>query len=151
MNIIAVMQGNDILRALSKIHDRLEKAVDVSLNNVSQKIVDEAKLTTAFKGNSSTGLRQAIKFIDNGSLAKTVIADKWYAYYVEFGNNQKGPYIYPVRAKALRFYYNGQIMFRKWVRSHGPLPFLYPAYQKVRPEIVPEINRVLSNLVKGAK
>ena len=151
MRFLIIPEIEDFTKSLNKIYEGLEKSVDSSLNDISQQIVDDAKKTTVFKGNSPGGLRQNIKFINNGSLAKTVIADKDYAYYVEFGNNQKGPYIYPVKAKALRFYINGEVVFRKRVRSHGSMPFLRPAYEKIKPNINHIINTHIISMIKGSK
>lgn len=149
MNVIAIMKPNETLAALNKLIERIEPAVNIGLDAAAEKISAEAKKTTAFKGDSPNGLRKAIKVIRNGSLERTVLADKDYAYYVEFGNNQKGPYIYPVRAKALHFFINGQEFFCKRVRSHGPLPFMRPAYENIKPDIIPTINEVLTRVIKG--
>ena len=97
----------------------MDEIADVAKNN--------ARATTLFKGSPDGGLRAAIRIIANGSLSRTVLADKDYAGYVEYGNNQRGPYIYPVKAKALHFFVNGTEVFAKRVRSHGPLPFFEQA------------------------
>lgn len=55
---------------------------------------------------------------------RTVIADTSYAGYVEFGNGPPGGKIYPKRAKALRFVIDGKVLFRKWVRTSKPRPFM---------------------------
>lgn len=121
---------------MSLIHNRLSHIIN-NISNTVQDVLDltaivaqqHAKRTKLFKGDSPTGLRNNIKIIKNGSMSRTVLADKDYAFYVECGNNQKGPYIYPVRAKALRFYINGSIVFAKRVRSHGELPFMRQALE----------------------
>jgi len=127
----------------------LKKLIN-TIDIVGERIVDKvslvaqkhAKASRAFKGNV---LRRNINIIYNGMFARTVIADKFYAYWVEFGNNQKGPYIYPKRAKALHFWINGKEIFAKRVRAHGPLPFMRPAgdfaRKKAKGIMVKELNK----------
>lgn len=53
-----------------------------------------------------------------------------YVRLVEFGNapgGVAGARIFPTKSRALRFRLNGVLIFRRSVRSHGPLPFMIPA------------------------
>lgn len=81
-----------------------------------------ARETKLFKNNGP--LRDATNFHITSKTSGFVLADKSYAQFLEFGNNQGGPYIYPRKAKALHFFINGEEVFVKKVRSHGPLPFM---------------------------
>ena len=114
---------SEITKYLQHLINSLPGVADRILDKTAELAQKRAKATTLFKDNTG-GLRKAIGIQKNGKMARTVIADKFYAFYVEEGNNQKGPYIYPKRAKALHFFINGQEIFAKRVRSHGPLPFL---------------------------
>ena len=49
-----------------------------------------------------------------------------YPMSVEYGRSE----VYPVRAKALAFYLNGELVFRKSVGRAEPRPFVAPAYEK---------------------
>lgn len=95
-----------------------------------------ASTSTLFKEHSESGLKHNIKIIKSGKFVREVLADKWYAYFVEYGNNQKGQFIRPVRAKALRFISNGQLIFSKKVKAHGPIPFMHNAKDIVEKMIV---------------
>ena len=57
-----------------------------------------------------------------------------YPMSVEYG---RGP-VYPIRAKALAFYLNGELVFRKSVGPAKPRPFVAPAYE-VTGQIADEI------------
>lgn len=49
-----------------------------------------------------------------------------YPMCVEYGRGE----VYPVRAKALAFYLDGELVFRKSVGKAEPRPFVAPAYEK---------------------
>ena len=49
-----------------------------------------------------------------------------YPMSIEYGHKE----IVPVRAKALAFYYEGELIFRKRVRKTDPRPFVAPAYER---------------------
>lgn len=115
------------VNALHQILQELPGTIDTAMNQLAELGTQAAKNSNLFKGNGN--LRKNIKFINDGAFAKTVIADTSYAGYVEFGNNQKGPKIYPVKAKALRFVVDGQVIFRKWVRSHSGKHFMEASRQ----------------------
>ena len=48
-----------------------------------------------------------------------------YPMSIEYGHTD----IYPVRAKALAFYWEGELIFRKHVNPTEPRPFVAPAYE----------------------
>ena len=49
-----------------------------------------------------------------------------YPMAVEYGRSE----VYPIRAKALAFYYDGELIFRKKVGPAKPRPFVAPAFEK---------------------
>lgn len=112
-----------LVSALSAIRSELPGVVASSLDTLAEIGVTNAKSSRLFKDQTGA-LRRRIQFLRDGDTARTVIADTNYAGYVEFGNGPPGSKIYPKKAKALRFNLDGQIVFRKWVRAHGPLPFM---------------------------
>lgn len=103
----------------------LAGAMDTALDKIGKIGQASAAGSTLYKGNGN--LRKNIKYVENGQFTKSVVADTPYAGYVEFGNNQQGSIIHAKNAKALRFVVNGEVIFRKWVRAHGPLPFMAKA------------------------
>lgn len=109
---------------LSKIEQEFTSLTDDFLDSVAETGQKHAQNTSSFKYHTNTGLKGNINIIKNGHFARTVLANKDYAYYLEYGNNQKGPYIYPVRAKALHFWINGKEIFAKRVRSHAGYYFM---------------------------
>ena len=83
-------------------------------------------------------LHDAIGFYPIDKYSGFVIADKPYAYWLEYGNDQGGPYIYPKTAKALHFFVDGQEVFAKKVRSHGPYWFMRDSQEEVI-DAIPEM------------
>lgn len=132
-------------KALSKLIKQFEPAVEKALDKISKVAQDHARATNLFKGHV---LKDNIIILKNGALARTVLANKDYAGYVEYGNNQQGPYIYPVRAKALRFFVNGTEVFTKRVRSHGPIPFMQAASEYAESKSTEIIEKILGELLK---
>lgn len=78
--------------------------------------------------NPSGMLASSITDIEDTPFMHTVgtIINHVYPMSVEFGHDD----IYPVEAKALAFYYKGELIFRKHVRDtfDTPRPFSQPAY-----------------------
>lgn len=122
--------------------------VEESLDVLTEIGVTNAKSSKIFK-NRTGRLRSEISSLRNGSFARQVISPTEYAKWVEFGNRPggTGERIYPKRAKALRFVINGKVLFRRWVRSHGPLPYMAPARQLVSTFLPDLINSRLERLV----
>ena len=123
----------DFSKALAAMLALVPDGVERGLDRVASEIRDEAKRSTRFKDGPGAALRNSIGFVASGELARTVMADKDYAPYVEFGNNQSGEYIYPKNGKALAFQGSGGTVFAKRVRAHGPLPFMMDAVERVSP------------------
>jgi HK97 gp10 family phage protein len=116
---------------IKQVSSALMSAVDKATNDVAKEIQRRAATSTLFKGTSS-GLRDSIKIINSGFMSRTVLADKDYAWYVEFGNNHHGQYI-QAHGKSLKFISNGTVVFAKRVKAHGPMPFMANAAQETEP------------------
>ncbi len=67
-------------------------------------------------------------------------------YMVAWERGIRAHDIVPVKAKALRFEYQGQIMFRKKVhiQAQAPRQFLEPALMSMRPLILSELGKALT-------
>lgn len=126
--------------ALKNIANNLPSTVDKILNDLAIIGQQSASTSTLYKG---TTLRKRI-IIQDGSLAKTILADAPYAYWVENGNGPPGSKIYPKSAKALRFVIDGQVFFRKWVRASAPRPFMQEAHNL----ILSQANQVINSRFK---
>ena len=132
-----------------KLSDKVGKAVERGLDRIAKIAQKHAKATKLFKGNSPGGLRQSIRVIKNGSYIRTVLADKWYADYVENGNHRgpNGWWIYPKKAKFLHFWWKGKEFFCKRVRAHGPLPFMKKAKESVEYSIISIMEQELKKVL----
>lgn len=107
---------------LEAISEGLPASVSNALDTLGEMGASSAKSSRLFKGNGP--LRKEIAVVKKGAFVRQVVSPTSYAKWVEYGNNQNGPRIYPKRAKALRFVVNGKVIFRKSVRAHGPLPYM---------------------------
>ena len=106
-------------QGIEKLIKNLQQAATRTVNALAETAVETAQNTDRFNNVK----KQSTYFIPNG-MSAIVGDDRSYAEYLEFGNNAGGPYIYPRNAKALRFKINGEIVFAKRVRSHGPYLFI---------------------------
>jgi len=134
---------------LFQVLDKLDfdNKVEKSLDDISEIAQNHAKSTNSFRYHTSSGLQGNINIIKNGHFARTVLANKDYAYYLEYGNNQKGPYIYPVRAKALHFWINGKEIFAKRVRSHEGYFFMKKAKEFATNKIIDVIKQHFKSIL----
>ena len=113
-----------------------EVACELTLLEAGAKGVDVARNTDLFKNIGA--LRDATNFHQIDSRSGFVLADKKYAQYLEDGNPFDGFIIKPVRAKALHFRIDGEDIFVKSAKAHGPLPFMQNAQDAVE-EALPKI------------
>lgn len=124
--------GNFVSRVV-EINSKIDPAISDALKEIGDDIAEEARNTTKFKvGN----LASAINFFPTSQNTGYVIADKFYASWLEYGNNPGGDgRIRPINASALRFFINGTVVFAKSVKSHEPYNFMSDAVDKVSPTI----------------
>src|SRR5271169_4062134 len=99
---------SDTTKALQQIQGKLVPAVEKAMDEIAKVAQQHARNTNLFKGHV---LKDNIIILKNGAMARTVLANKDYAYYLEYGNNQKGDFIYPTNKKVLHFYANGTEVF----------------------------------------
>ena len=101
---------------------QLEEVCEATLIEAGNLAVDIARSTTLF--HHGNAFDEGIKFIQHNKYQGTVVSEASYSEWLEYGNNEQGPFIYPVTAKALHFFINGEEIFVSKVKSHGPLPFM---------------------------
>lgn len=104
---------------IEKFIQQLQETAEKTVNQLGEKAVEVAQNTTAFKNT----LKESTHFTPNG-LSGEVTDDRFYAYWLEYGNDPGGGRIYPVHAKALHFFINGEEIFAKSVKAHGPYHFV---------------------------
>lgn len=114
---------------LKQLAQQIELTTEQSLDTLAEIGQTYAKSSKVFKGNSANGLRNNIVVQKPGAFIRDIISLKTYSHWVEEGNADKGAYIYPKTAQALRFRVDGHWVFAKRVRSHGPLRYMRPAQQ----------------------
>lgn len=116
-----------LFTTLDNIESQFDQLTSDALDDIAKEAQQHALNTNKFQYHKSSGLKGNINIINNGHFARTVIANKNYAYYLEFGNNKSGPFIYPTKAKFLHFISNGKHIFAKKVRSHPGYHFMRDA------------------------
>lgn len=143
------VDNKEFLKQLKRIQENLPSVVDSTLDALSSIAVTNAKSTTLFKNGNPARLRSEIRFVTNGAFSRVIESPTPYAKYVEFGNNQNGPIIRPKNKKALRFVINGQVLFRKFVKAHPPLPYMKTAYNTMMRFIPSLMERQIARLIDG--
>jgi hypothetical protein len=134
-------------KLLNALPGQIEKAAHLTLLEAGNLGQEAARNTNRFKNNGP--LRAATNFHETGEYTGFVLADKSYAIFLEDGNNAGGAFIYPVHAKALHFKIDGKDIFAKKVRSHGPLPFMKDAQEKVENNIEEIFNKNFDKIFGG--
>ena len=133
------------LSQLRKIASQLDNAVSAGLNEAAHFGATMAKTNTYYKPRTGK-LQSMTTAVDESTFIKHVRANTFYASYVNFGNGPPGSRIYPKKAKALRFVMNGQIMFRKSVKTSVPRPFMTAAFQSLKVNAPRIVAAKLTNL-----
>lgn len=136
---------SDFSKSLRILMSKLPAALDAAVHEVATEVQTRAASSTLFKDGTGN-LRSSIRILKSGDLARTVLADRDYAFYVEMGNDPGGGYIHP-RGKVLRFQASGGgVVFAKRVRAHGPLPFMGSASTATQPLIEGIVSKHLASL-----
>jgi len=136
---------SDTTKALQQIQGKLVPAVEKAMDEIAKVAQQHARNTNLFKGHV---LKDNIIILKNGAMARTVLANKDYAYYLEYGNNQKGDFIYPTNKKVLHFYANGTEVFAAKVKAHGPLPFMEEAGKFAEGKATAIMEKYLGEILK---
>lgn len=123
----------NLVQSLQELERELEKVSQHTLHRAGELGEEAARKTDLFKHGDN--FEQQIQFQSAGSFQGTVESGAEYSHYLEYGNNEAGDTIYPKQAKALHFFANGEEVFTKKVKAHGPLPFMDQAADKVEHDL----------------
>jgi hypothetical protein len=117
-----VIDAKHLLNKLQNIKAGLANAIDDGLSEAATKGAAIAKDVGAkhFKHASASGLLSKIKPMRASAFQHSILADAPYASYVEFGRG----WVFPVKAKALRFVIDGQVIFAKSAKPSKPVSFM---------------------------
>lgn len=128
---------------LLEIKNNLPVQLDLALKELGEIGVETAKSTKKFNVG-----KLPINFVPLSEHSGKVIADAFYASWLEYGNaqNQVDEYIYPTHAKALCFRSNGQTIFAKKVKAHEPYYFMRDAAKTIEENITVVVNKHLKQL-----
>lgn len=113
-------------KLIQNLHDGSKEAVeDIARRNKSFQEQAIAETCDNPSGMLLSSIQQEEINNGYGFIVGTII-NHIYPLCVEFGRGE----VYPVRAKALAFYLDGELVFRKSVGKAEPRPFVAPAYEK---------------------
>lgn len=130
-----------LIRQTRKMKASIQEKVDLELTAAAMDIETEAKMLAPADYGGGGGLRGKF-FIDTGTkLSKRVGNSSEYAAYQEFGTGYHAADYVPTLPKewqafAKTFFVNGQGR----VPAH---PFLYPAFEKVKPLLIKRVKKAL--------
>lgn len=124
-------------------------AVEDGLDRMAELQQTNAMSSTKYITRSQNGLRANIKISKPGPFERRVLADARHAWWIENGNGTPGEYIYPKKAKFLRFISptTGEVVYAKRVRvslARRPMETAQGLVLRLGPTlIVSRINRLL--------
>jgi hypothetical protein len=107
----------------------LDEVVAETLQKAGELGVKTAQQTDLFQASHS--FQEQIITKPTAQNSQVIWSQAPWSSYLEYGNNQQGDFIYPKVAKALSFTQNGQTVFYKKVRAHGPLPYMQQAQEEI--------------------
>ena len=144
MTITAKIDVGKLTALFGNIEADIMAAISEGMDEVAEFAQKHASETSLFKNNGINGLRNSIKIESNGAFVRTVIADKDYAPYVEYGRGE----VRPVNAKALRFVVNGELIFTKRSAPVAAKPFMAQAKAAAENEAPRIFDRIISKINK---
>lgn len=117
------VDAKELLANLSLLINKLPNAVDRGIAKAAEDGATLARNKTYYTPRS--GLLQSQTYAETpGNGRARIVANTFYAAWVDGGNGPPGTRIYPVKAKALRFELNKQIVFAASVKTSAPKPFM---------------------------
>jgi len=131
------VDASKLFAALRHAASNFESAIDDALSETAAKGAQLAQDTgrAVFHSYSAKGLISKIQPLRNSAFQHSIIADAPYASWVEHGRG----WIFPVRAKALRFIVDGKAVFAAYARPSQPKPFMQPTADKLQGGLIDEI------------
>jgi hypothetical protein len=126
----------NLVDGILELEKQLMQVSEATLNEAGKLGVETIRATDLFRHGAN--FDNQVVFYAHNQFEGEVVSEAPYSEYLEFGNNEGGEYIYPVNAKALHFYVNGEEIFAKKVRSHAGYFFAEKASEVVE-EALPEI------------
>ncbi len=133
-----------VMERLSSFGRNVMQGVDDEMDAAAENIAGNAREDCPVgDGKGGSGLRQSISVNRDGPLQKSVVANKFYAPYVEFGTGDyAAEYVQTlpeeIQAYAMTFYVNG--------KGHMPAaPFMFPNVVKEQPLLIERIKQVIKD------
>ena len=120
------IDGSEVLRDLTKLERRVLDVARIQIYEVARVAFRAARDTTLFRDRTGE-LRGTLDIVDKGAYWKRVIAPATHAKFIEGGT--KAHEIRPRRAKLLRFYVGGRVVYARKVNHPGTAkrPFMESA------------------------
>ena len=136
-----------LVEQLQHLQTKLPIFVQRALVETAVEGAQIAKTHMNFTHSSGNGLKGSKTYGEATATGAHLIANTFYATWVEFGNGPPGGRIYPNNAKALRFPLNGVYAYRKWVRTSTPKPFMAPTALQLMQVLSHNIQRAWAQLI----
>ena len=121
----------------------IKEFTDITFSNAHELEEMAKSLATTNKKTTGGDLRQGIRTIQAGKMTWRVVANMPYSAYIEFGTGTNVDVPAEWRTMAMKFKGAGirQVNIR-------PQPFMYPAYRRIGPKYVKELEEKLEQLIK---
>ena len=128
----------ELLLGLDKVSDNVVKELDLEMDASAKKIARDAKR------NAPKDLGDLVNAISDAKIRKLdyeIVANKYFAPFVEFGTGTKVDVPPGLEEYAMQFYRGPGV-------NLPARPFLFPAYEEERKKL---IDRIKKNLLNNAK
>lgn len=125
-----------LVKSLENIKKEVKEKVDHELEAASKRIVASAQANVPSKTGA---LRNSIKWRKIGDLRYEIVAEEHYAPYVEFGTGRL--VVVPKGLEDYAIQFKGKDILEVNLPAH---PYLFPAYEKERVELVKHIKSILT-------
>ena len=137
------------INQINKLINGLEDVASEGLEHIALLGAKEAREHHEYHSYGGNGLEANTVPYKNSALNQGIIANKYYASWVEYGNGPEGSRIYPVSAKFLHFWIDGKEIFAKSVAASKPKPFMANAVKFVEENGERIMSQHLNNFIKG--
>lgn len=137
--------------ALQGMAGRLTGAVQQALAQTGAAAEASVKGSTRFKDKTGTLRSTTRTHVEGTPFTRSISSPPNYAKWVQWGNRPggTGDRIYPRKAKFLRFVLNGQVVFRRSVRAHGPLPYMTDARDVIASQLPGNLAAYVGRVLGG--
>jgi len=130
----------EVLSRLNNVPKEVAKEIDLELQASARVIVREAKANVRGRVKNENGaLLNAISYEHKGDMSYEVVAQKFYAPFVEFGTGTRVNVPAGLEEYAMQFYRGPGV-------NIPATPYLFPAYEEERKKLIDRLKNIIKTI-----